>query len=174
MRGQLTAPLSVTPPEQLQEVRFDKSMERTIAEMLARYPTAQAALLPLLWLCQEKWGWISPGVTTAVADRLGLAPAYVEGVTSFYTMYLRRPPGRYLLQVCTTLSCQLCGAGSLVEHLKERLGIDFGETTEDGRFTLVDVQCLGACGEGPVIQINNDYYTDLDTERLDALLDGLK
>jgi NADH-quinone oxidoreductase subunit E len=87
---------------------------------------------------------------------------------------LRRPPGRYLLQVCTTLSCQLCEAGSLVKHLKARLGIDFGETTADGRFTLVDVQCLGACGEGPVIQINNDYYTDLDVERLDALLDGLK
>jgi NADH-quinone oxidoreductase E subunit len=174
VNGQLTAPLSVTPPEQLQEVRFDESMERTIEEILARYPTAQAALLPLLWLCQEKWGWISPGVTTAVADRLGLSPAYVEGVMSFYTMYLRRPPGRYLLQVCTTLSCQLCEAGSLVKHLKARLGIDFGETTADGRFTLVDVQCLGACGEGPVIQINNDYYTALDVERLDALLDGLK
>jgi NADH-quinone oxidoreductase E subunit len=174
MDQQLTAPLTVTPPEQLQEVRFDGVMEETITEILERYPTAQAALLPLLWLCQERWGWISPGITAAIAERLGLTPAYVEGVTSFYTMFLRRPPGRYVLQVCTTLSCQLCGAGGLVEHLKAKLGIDFGETTADGRFTLVDVQCLGACGEAPVLQINNDYYTDLDVERLDELLDGLK
>jgi NADH-quinone oxidoreductase E subunit len=174
MDQQLTAPLAVTPPEQLQEVRFDEVMEETITEILERYPTAQAALLPLLWLCQERWGWISPGIAAAIAERLGLSPAYVEGVTSFYTMFLRRPPGRYVLQVCTTLSCQLCGAGGLVEHLKAKLGIDFGETTADGRFTLVDVQCLGACGEAPILQINNDYYTDLDVERLDELLDGLK
>jgi len=174
MSQQLTAPLSVAPPELLQDVRFDEAMELRIAEILSRYQTNQAALMPLLWLCQEKWGWISPGVAAAIADRLALSPAYVEGVTSFYTMYLRKPPGRYLLQVCTTLSCQLCGAARVVEHLKARLGVDFGETTADGRFTLVDVQCLGACGEGPVIQINNDYYTDLDVERLDKLLDGLK
>ncbi len=79
----------------------------------------------------------------------------------------------YLLQVCTTLSCQLCGTTALVEHLKDRLDIDFGETTEDGCFTLIDVQCLGACGEAPVVQINNDYYTDLNAESLDKLLDGL-
>ena len=174
MGEQLTAPLSVAPPERMQEVRFDDAMEQTIADILERYPSPQAALLPLLWLCQEKWGWISPGVVVAVANRLDLSPAYVEGVTSFYTMYLRRPPGRYVLQVCTTLSCQLCGAGSLVDRLRKKLGIDFGETTADGRFTLVDVQCLGACGEAPVIQVNNDYYTDLDGERLDELLEALK
>jgi NADH-quinone oxidoreductase subunit E len=76
--------------------------------------------------------------------------------------------------VCTTLSCQLCGTSDLVEHLKEKLGIGFGETTADGKFTLVDVQCLGACGEAPVVQINNDYYTELDAAALDALLDGLE
>ena len=128
----------------------------------------------MLWLCQERWGWISPSVTRAIGDRLDLSPAFIEGVTSFYTMYQRTPPGRYLVQVCTTLSCQLCGTGGLVEHLKEKLGVGFGETTSDGRFTLVDVQCLGACGEAPVIQINNDYYTNLDPAGLDALLDGLE
>jgi NADH:ubiquinone oxidoreductase subunit E len=89
-------------------------------------------------------------------------------------MYLRQPPGKYLLQVCTTLSCQLCGTSKLVEHLKSKLGIDFGETTPDDRFTLVDVQCLGACGEAPIIQVNNDFYTDLTVEKLDTLLDELK
>jgi len=169
-----TPPLTVTPSSELAEVVFDREMEKSVAGLLQRYPTTQAALLPLLWLCQERWGWISPGVMKAVAERLGLAPAYVEGVVTFYTMYQRRPPGRYLLQVCTTLSCQLCGTGELVEHLKEKLGIDFGQTTTDGRFTLLDVQCLGACGEGPVVQINDDYYTRLDIQQLDQLLDRLE
>jgi len=166
-----TAPLTVAPPEAVSEVRFDADMEARIADILARYPSAQAGLLPVLWLCQERWGWISTGITRAIAARLGLSPAFIEGVITFYTMYQRQPPGRYLVQVCTTLSCQLCGTGELVGHLKGKLGIDFGETTPDGRFTLVDVQCLGACGEAPVVQINNDYYTELTVERLDALLD---
>jgi NADH-quinone oxidoreductase subunit E len=166
-----TAPLTVAPPEAVAEVRFDAAMEAQIADILTRYPNTQAALLPVLWLCQERWGWISTGITRAIAARLGLSPALIEGVITFYTMYQREPPGRYLLQVCSTLSCQLCGTGELVGHLKQRLGIDFGETTPDRRFTLVDVQCLGACGEAPVVQINNDYYTELTVERLDALLD---
>jgi NADH-quinone oxidoreductase subunit E len=166
-----TAPLTVAPPEAVAEVRFDAAMEAQIADILTRYPNTQAALLPVLWLCQERWGWISTGITRAIAARLGLSPAFIEGVITFYTMYQREPPGRYLLQVCSTLSCQLCGTGELVGHLNQRLGIDFGETTPDRRFTLVDVQCLGACGEAPVVQINNDYYTELTVERLDALLD---
>ena len=169
-----TEPLTVAPPEEVVEVSFDDEMDARVDETLKKYPTKQAALLPLLWLCQERWGWISSGMVRAIADRLELAPAFIEGVLTFYTMYQRQPPGRYLLQVCTTLSCQLCGTGALVEHLKSKLGIDFGQTTDDGRFTLLDVQCLGACGEGPVVQVNNDYYTDLDIERLDELLDGLE
>jgi NADH-quinone oxidoreductase subunit E len=169
-----TAPLPVVPPEKLENVSFDAEMEQEIQRLLGRYPTKQAALLPVLWLCQERWGWISPGVMRAVAERLELAPAFVEGVVTFYTMYQTAPPGKYLLQVCTTLSCQLCGSSGLVEHLKEKLGIDFGETTEDGRFTLLGVQCLGACGEAPVIQVNSDYYTGMTVEKLDRLLDELE
>jgi len=169
-----TVPLRVLAPEQLLDVRFDSEMESAIDDILSRYPTKQAALLPVLWLCQERWGWISPGVTVAIGEKLDLSPAFIEGVTSFYTMYQRTPPGRYVVQVCTTLSCQLCGTSGLVEHLRRKLGIDFGETTADGRFTLVDVQCLGACGEAPVVQINNDYYTGLDVEQLDELLEGLE
>jgi NADH-quinone oxidoreductase E subunit len=170
-----TTPLHVAPPDDVVEIEFDTEMEHEIEAICRRYPDTEsgAALLPVLWLCQEKWGWLSAGVMRAVGDRLGLAPAFVEGVATFYTMYQRRPPGRYLLQVCTTLSCQLCGTSGLVKHLQKKLGIGFGETTSDGNFTLVDVQCLGACGEAPVIQINNDYYTDLTTENLDSILDEL-
>jgi len=168
-----TRPLSVAPADEVREVHFDERMEEEITSTLARYPDSGAALLPLLWLCQERWGWVSPGIMRAIGDRLDLSPSFVEGVASFYTMYQRKPPGRFLLQVCTTLSCQLCGTSDLVDHLKEKLDIDFGETTADGLFTLIDVQCLGACGEAPVIQINDDYYTDLTPEKLDGLLSRL-
>ncbi|MDH3814705.1 MAG: NAD(P)H-dependent oxidoreductase subunit E [Acidobacteriota bacterium] len=169
----MTAPLVVASPDEVTDVTFDRSMEVQIERTLQQYPDSGAALLPILWLCQERWGWISPGIMEAVGKRLDLAPAFVEGVVSFYTMYQRRPPGKYLLQVCTTLSCQLCETSVLVDYLKRRLCIDFGETSGDGLFTLVDVQCLGACGEAPVIQINSDYHTDLTVQKLDALLDRL-
>jgi NADH-quinone oxidoreductase subunit E len=157
----------------VREVVFDDAMEAEIENILACYPSKGPALLPVLWLCQERWGWISAGMIQAIADRLELSPAFIEGVVTFYTMYQRTPPGRFLLQVCTTLSCQLCGTSWLVGHLKQKLGIDFGETTADGQFTLLDVQCLGVCGEAPIIQINNDYYTELTVDKLDAILDGL-
>ena len=173
MTEALTPPLVVATAEAVENPTFDEGMESEIKEILKRYPESDAALLPVLWLSQERWGWLSAGVMRAVGQRLDLSPVFVESVASFYTMYQRRPPGKYLLQVCTTLSCQLCGTSGLVEHLKEKLGIDFGETTPDGRFTLVDVQCLGACGEAPVVQINNDYYTNLTPDSLDEILDGL-
>jgi NADH-quinone oxidoreductase subunit E len=173
MTEALTPPLVVATVDAVENPTFDEGMESEIKEILKRYPESDAALLPVLWLSQERWGWLSAGVMRAVGQRLDLSPAFVESVASFYTMYQRRPPGKYLLQVCTTLSCQLCGTSGLVEHLKEKLAIDFGETTPDGRFTLVDVQCLGACGEAPVVQINNDYYTNLTTDSLDEILDGL-
>jgi NADH-quinone oxidoreductase E subunit len=169
----MTSPLVVASPDEVGDITFDRSMEAQIRGILKRYPDSGAALLPVLWLCQDRWGWISPGIMEAIGRRLELPPAFIEGVVSFYTMYQRRPPGRYLLQVCTTLSCQLCNTSALVEHLKRKLDIDFGETTGDGIFSLVDVQCLGACGEGPVIQINSDYHTNLTVQKLDSLLDRL-
>jgi len=174
MSRPLTPPLAVAPPEQVLEVQFDEEMDAAIDRILTRYPTRQAALLPLLWMCQERWGWISTGMVRAIGEQLGLSPAYIEGVVTFYTMYQRQPPGRYLLQVCTTLSCQLCGTSGLVDHIKKKLAIDFGGTTTDGRFTLVGVECLGACGEAPVVQINNDYHVNLTVESLDELLDELR
>lgn len=173
MNAVVTPPLVVAPQDEVREIVFDKAMDGAIERIVERYPSKAPALLPVLWLCQERWGWISPGIVKAIGERLELAPAFIEGVVTFYTMYQRTPPGRYLLQVCTTLSCQLCGTSWLVDHLEEKLGIGFGETTADGNFTLVDVQCLGACGEAPVIQINNDYYTDLTVDKLDEILDAL-
>jgi NADH-quinone oxidoreductase subunit E len=168
-----TAPILAKTPEELREVRFDEAMEAKIAEILQRYPTKRAAMLPVLWLCQERYGWISPGVIEAVAARLGESPAFVEGVVSFYTMFHRTPPARYVLQLCVTLSCELCGAKTLAQHIKDRLGIGFGEKTQDGMFQLVGVECLGACGGAPVLQVNEDYYENMTVEKLDELLSEL-
>jgi len=112
-------------------------------------------------------------VIEAVASRLGESPAFVEGVVSFYTMFHRTPPARYVLQLCVTLSCELCGAKTLAQHIKERLGIGFGEKTQDGMFQLVGVECLGACGGAPVLQVNEDYYENMTVEKLDELLSEL-
>jgi NADH-quinone oxidoreductase E subunit len=168
-----TEPIRAAAPEAVQQVAFDEAMEARIAEILQRYPSPRAAILPVLWLCQDRYGWISPAVMEAVAARLGESPAYVEGVVSFYTMYYTKPPARYVLQVCTTISCEVCGGRELVDHLQKRLGVGFGERTADGAFQLVGVQCLGACGGAPVVQINDDYYENLDPQSLDALLDEL-
>ncbi len=174
MKNPQTPPLEVASVEETAAVELDGDLGERIEAIVACYPTKQAALLPVLWACQDRWGWISAGIMEAVANRLELSPAYVESVVTFYTMYRRTPPGRYLLQVCTTLSCQLCGAGEVVEGLKDKLGIDFGETTPDKRFSLMDVQCLGACGEGPIIQINNDYHSQLAADDVQSLLDSLE
>jgi NADH-quinone oxidoreductase subunit E len=166
-------PILATPPEQLEKVTFDEALEKRIEEILQRYPTRRAALLPVLWLCQKRFGWISPGVIEAVAARLGESPAFVEGVVSFYTMFHRKPPARYVLQVCVTLSCELCGARTLADHIKKKLGIDFGEKTPDGTFQLLPVECLGACGGAPVLQVNEDYYENMTPEKVDQLLQEL-
>ena len=169
-----TRPVVAAAPESVRAVSFDATLEAKVAELLGRYPSRRAALLPALWLCQERYGWISAGVIEALAARLGESPAYVEGVVTFYTMYHTRPPARFVVQACETLSCAVCGGKELIHHLEQRLGIRPGERTADGVFQLVGVQCLGACGSAPVIQVNDDYYENLTVAKLDALLDELR
>lgn len=169
----ITTPIRATSGEALEGLTFDRNVEGQISGLLERYPTRRAALIPALWLLQERFGWISPGVIEAVARRLDESPAYVEGVVTFYTMFHTHPPARYVLQVCTTLSCAVCGATEILAHLQQRLGIGPGDRTPDGLFQIVGVQCLGACGGAPVVQVNDDYYENLDAPKLDALLDEL-
>jgi len=169
-----TQPITAVPAERLLNVKFDDTMESKIADVLVRYPTQRAALLPVLWLCQERYGWISPGVIEAVAARLGESPAFVEGLVSFYTMFYTKPPARYVLQVCETLSCAVCGGHELLHHLESTLGITRGQKTPDGMFQIVGVQCLGACGSAPVVQINDDYYENVTIDEVDAVLAKLR
>ncbi len=152
---------------------YGSEFEKHADEIVARYPQPRGAVMPLLHLVQEAAGYVTLEGETWIGERLGLTASYVHGVATFYTMYRTSECGKYLLQFCTTVSCMLRGCDNLLAHVKKRLGIEVGETTADGLFTLVKVECLGSCGTGPVIQVNDDFYEDLDIARTDALLDAL-
>lgn len=155
-------------------LQFSEESQKKFEELLPRYPEKRAALLPTLWLAQEEFGTLTPEVLTFVGSLLDLAPSYVYGTASFYTMYNIKPQGQYKIEVCRTLSCAMCGAFEIVEHLEKKLGIHLGETTQDGKFTLGTAECLGSCGTAPMFQINGkQYYEDLTTEKVDQILAGL-
>jgi NADH-quinone oxidoreductase E subunit len=153
---------------------FVGEYEERLQKILSRYPEKQAALLPALHLAQEIRGHVSPESMDEVAHRLGLAPAYVRGVVTFYTMYNLGPVGRYLVQVCTNISCNLCGGDAVLAAFLEALDTDVGETTPDGRFTVMEVECLGACGFPTAVQINERYYENVRPEDVPALIASLK
>ncbi len=153
---------------------FSEISKKEIEEILNHYPTKQAALLPVLWVAQEQFGWISEGVMDLVAQTLDISPAHVYGVVTFYTMYYRKPVGRCHIQVCRTLPCALMGAESILEHLEKKLGIKEGETTPDGQFTLSTVECLASCGTAPMLRLNEEYRENLTPEKIDQLLAALK
>jgi NADH-quinone oxidoreductase subunit E len=146
--------------------------EQQVDEVLTRYPERRAALLPILWLCQRQNGWISPEVVEYVAERLDLSTAIVKGVVTFYTMFFDEPVGENVIWVCRTLSCDLRGGKAIQEHLENRLGCKAGHTSSDGKFTLLKAECLAACGQAPMIQINDYYYENLDVAQLDRILDA--
>jgi len=145
-----------------------------IEEYAARYPTRKAALLPALYVAQEQNdGWLSREMMKDVAEQLGLAPAYVEGVATFYTMYNKAPVGRHHVEVCHNIVCMVRGADELIEHIGHRLGIEKGDTTPDRKFTLSGAECLGACANAPCMMIGDTYYEDLTPETVDQILQDL-
>jgi NADH-quinone oxidoreductase subunit E len=148
--------------------------DRRIDALLTRFPRKGSALLPALHLIQGERGWIPPEAMEYVAGKVGVSPAFVAGVVSFYTMFQRAPIGRHHIQVCMTLPCALRGAGGVMKHLEKRLGIKRGQTTPDGRITLSGVECLGACDTAPMCQINEDEHGHLDGRTIDDILEGLK
>ena len=161
--------LSVEAP-----VAWPAAARAQIAELLTHYPNTRSAILPVMWIAQREWGWLSPAVLRLVANTVGLSETEVFGVATFYTMFNLQPIGRHHLQVCMTLSCSLMGADRLFRHLEARLGIGHGETTPDGRFTLRRVECLAACGGGPCLQVNEAYHENLDEAKVDRLLETLR
>jgi NADH-quinone oxidoreductase subunit E len=145
-----------------------------LIELLKAYPSARSAVLPALHVAQEDQGYLGPEVIREVAEHFNLTPGDVESVASFYTMYTRRPLGKYLLQVCTNISCGLMGADHILSHLSEKLGIKPGETTPDGKFTLLTVECLGTCGTAPMMQVNETFRENLTAEKVEEILEELE
>lgn len=137
----------------------------------ARYPSRQAALLPALWIVQRERGWVSEAAMTEVAGLLGCSAAHVKGVVTFYTMYHQHPMGRHVIQVCTTSPCGACGAEDVVKAFLEQTGCgELGVTSPDGRFTVVEVECLGACGFATPVMINDDFLESVTPARVPAIL----
>ena len=155
-------------------VEFSPETLKKFEETVSRYPKKEAAMLPVLYLAQQEFGYLGPEAIDYVAKLMGQPPARVHGVVSFYTMYYMKPIGRHHIQVCRTLSCALGGAEKITDFIKKKLAIELGQTTADGRFTLSEVECLASCGTAPMMQINDDYYENLNEEKVTEILDSLK
>ncbi len=152
---------------------FSLSLERAnkAEEIIGRYPVKRAACIPLLQLCQEQEGWASPDVMVFVGQRLEMDLSAVKGVVTFYTMFHQEPVAPNVVWVCRTLSCELRGARAVQEHLENRFGCKAGGTSRDGKFTLLRAECLAACGQAPMIQLNDTYHENLTLEKLDQIVD---
>jgi NADH-quinone oxidoreductase subunit E len=161
-------------PDPGKTVEFPPDVKAKFDALLPLYPTKEAVLLPTLHLVQETWGWISPEAVHYVGNLLDLSPATVFGVVSFYDMYNTKPVGKYQLRVCTNLSCMVSNAYDIYEHLCDRLQVVSHETTKDGLYTVVEVECLGSCDTAPVVQVNNDYHESMSVAKMDDLLTRLR
>jgi NADH-quinone oxidoreductase E subunit len=150
---------------------FTGEARTRLEQLFTQYPTKQACLLPALWMVQEARGWIAEPAIHEVADALELTPAYVKGVVTFYTMYHTHPVGRHFIQVCTTSPCNICGAEAVVEALLRETGCgELGATSPDGRFTVIEVECLGACGFATPILVDDDFIESVTPETVRGIL----
>ena len=153
---------------------FVGERRKQLDELLTRYPTKMAVLLPALWMVQEDRGWVSEAAMAEVADVLALTPAYVKGVVTFYTMYHQHPVGKHFILVCTTSPCNVCGAEDVVNaFLKHTQCGELGVTSDDGRFTVIEVECLGACGFATPVMINSEFVESVTPEKVPDLLSRL-
>jgi len=149
---------------------FSEARLAEIKALVKRYPAPQSALLPVLHMAQEDFGHLSEEVQRMVGELLGVPFMRVREVVTFYTMFREQPTGKHRLEVCTNAGCMLNGANDLVRHLCETLGIEVGQTTPDGLFTVTEVECLGACGGAPVVQIDGEYHEKVDAAHLDEFI----
>ena len=143
-------------------------------DIIRRYPRPKSALIPLLHLAQEQDGWVSNEAMAHLGELVGVTPAEVKGTCTFYEMFKLHPVGKYMINICTNLSCQLLGGEELLHHAEETLGIRAGGTTEDGMFTIEDVECIAACTEAPCIQVNYRFGMRLTTDDLDDIIAALR
>jgi NADH-quinone oxidoreductase subunit E len=155
-------------------LEFSPETLKQFDEVVSRYPLKQSAVLPVLYMAQKEFGHLSQEAIEYVAKLMDIPAARLYGVVTFYTMLNMNPVGRHHLQVCRTLPCALQGSERIINFLKNRLGINPGETTPDGKFTLSEVECLASCGTAPVMQINDDYCENLSEEKIEKVFENLK
>ncbi len=148
--------------------------QEAFAKIVEKYPTKRSALMPTLWLIQDRHGYISDEAVTWTAEQLEVSEAKVREIISFYFMYRDTPQAKYVLQVCHNISCHIMGSRSLIAHMEKKLGVRRNETTPDGMFALEGVECLGACGMGPCMQVGKHLYEHLTPEKADEILDGMR
>lgn len=149
-----------------------QSLKR-VKEVMTHYPNKQAALLPILHIVQEEKGYVPEEMEADIAETVEVPVVRVREVITFYTLYNRQPVGKYHVQMCRTISCTLCGHRELLKYMKEKLGVEAGQTSPDGKYTLNVVECLAACEMAPAMQINEKYYGNLSVERIDEILANL-
>lgn len=148
--------------------------QKKVEELRKRYPTSQALILPVLWIVQEQEGYISEDSMKHVASLLNVPFGQILGVVSFYTMLQKKRTGKNHIEVCTNVSCMLCGSEKILQHIEKRLGIKAGETSPDQKWTLSEAECMGSCGNAPMLAIGDEYYENLTIEKVDELIDKLK
>lgn len=152
---------------------FSQVNEKKLDEIITHYPVKRSAILPALFIAQEEHGFVTDDDVKYLAERLDMRVNEVEEVVTFYTMYSRKPIGKYKIQVCRTLSCWLAGAEQITEHIERKIKCDAGQTSHDGKFTLTEVECLGYCDLAPCLQVNFDYHEKVTTESVDKLIENL-
>jgi NADH-quinone oxidoreductase subunit E len=153
---------------------YTKENEEKFQKIAKKYPKIDSMMLPALWLVQEQEGWVSPDAMVFVANKVGKSPIEVYEFATFYTMFNLKPIGTYHIELCKTLSCMIMGAPQLKQFIKDTLGIEPGETTPDGKFTLSEVECQGACGGAPMIALNHQYHENLTVDKLKTIIEECK
>ena len=170
----MTAELQLTG---LRDQLFSEAIRQQLDSWISKYPPgqAQSAVIPALHILQDAHeGWLSEGVMRALAEYLDIPVISVFEVATFYTMFELKPVGQHKISLCTNISCQLCGSEDIANHIQKKLGVGFGQTTADGKFTLKEVECLGACVGAPMLLLDREYHEHLTVEKIDTLLDGVK
>ena len=158
----------------LSKPMFSQETESKLQHLLTIYPKKRSALIPMLLIAQREQGYITNDAIDYLAGLVELAPSEVESILSFYTLLRRNPVGKYHILVCTNLACMLRGSDDIEACIKRKLGVDFGKVTPDGLFSAIEFECLGSCTTAPVLQVNGDFYENLDVKKTEAIIDELR
>lgn len=156
------------------KITLSDAAEQRMQKLISLYPQRKSAVMPALYIAQEELGWLTNDAISWVASSIGVSEAHVRAVATFYTMYYKRPVGKYHIQVCRTLSCMLCGAKEITAYVAQRFGIKPGETTKDGMWSYEEVECLGSCGTAPLVQINDVFFESLSSEKLGQIIQRIE